>query len=228
MFSAKEYDVSYWKQPIEHCYVVRFGKTKFLIEKSAKKTETISFNSSELSDCDFSVSDQIPINKLEYCGKSKKKYDLILDEAECIDDDDDEENEIFSTQKNDSNNGNLSFIVNSSEIDDEDLWNQSSYLKSTKNLIGLPNQRKYKLKYDFDRDLDVYSQIPTAKELAEEYEMDSFCNDEIVYMSEKDEEIELDEKLSNRMRKTRQIKKSKQSSTPIRPQKRRRIIIESP
>ena len=67
-------------------------------------------------------------------------------------------------------------------IDDEvdDDFNTSNdhinYLKSVSDMVGHPN--KYKLKYDFDPNIDVYSQAIVPDD---DYQMDSFCCDEIIY-----------------------------------------------
>lgn len=60
-----------------------------------------------------------------------------------------------------------------------------NYLKSIASNVGLPENRKFKLKYDYDRSVNVYSQA-VVKDEEDEYEMDSFCCDEIIYESSSD------------------------------------------
>lgn len=73
-------------------------------------------------------------------------------------------------------------------------------------------QAKYKLKYNFNSNNDVHSQNMNELECQQEddeYQMDSFCNDSIVYEDDDENNEEIGE-----------IKKPKK--------KRRRITIESP
>lgn len=57
---------------------------------------------------------------------------------------------------------------------------ESVYLRSTKERIG--KSFKYKLQYNFDPSLDVYSQAPTEEDM-KDYEFDSFCvpNDSVEF-----------------------------------------------
>lgn len=99
----------------------------------------------------------------------------------------------------------------------------SIYLKSIKHLVG--PQNKYKLNFDYDRNVEVNSQrycsvLPQEHDEEDEYQMDSFCNDEIIYISDEDP-VTVSKNLK------RSFNNKLISSTPINPtKKRRRIIIE--
>ncbi|OTF82735.1 hypothetical protein BLA29_010041, partial [Euroglyphus maynei] len=157
-----------------------------------------------------------------------KKSLFILDEADVIDDSYDTQ-----PQTQVENSDDREFIDDDGDVTDENLdhTGDSIYLKTTKNLIG--PQNKYKLKYDYDRNLEVNSQRygsiyqQDEEDEEDEYQMDSFCNDEIIHISDSDEDHHLimektPSKNSKRLLKNKQI-----SSTPINPvKKRRRIIME--
>ena len=51
---------------------------------------------------------------------------------------------------------------------------QAVYLKSIKSPVLAPG--RFKLKYDYDRDMNVFSQKPNTEEYSE-YLQDSFCVD---------------------------------------------------
>ncbi|CAG2109610.1 unnamed protein product, partial [Medioppia subpectinata] len=63
---------------------------------------------------------------------------------------------------------------------------------------------KFKLQYNYDRNIDVYSQAPTEEEL-QDYEMDSFCvpNDCIDFV---DSDVEVDAKPERRLPSKRRKK----------------------
>lgn len=165
--------------------------------------------------------------------KNKRKNPFIIDEAQV--DKDDENDDEYDENNSKLNNTINDFIVDHtlSDIDIEDDQHRqnddSIYLKSTKDIIGVPQNTKYKLKFDYNINQNVYSQPVVEIDEEDEYEMDSFCNDEIVYASDKDEdkdEISFDNKFANRKKRS---PITKTTSTPINPKKkRRRIIIKSP
>lgn len=156
-------------------------------------------------------------------NQRKRKNPFIIDEAQVENDEDDDE---YDEQSNSKLNSTMSDMM----ADDQETNHDSSiYLKSTKDIIGIPQNAKYKLKFDYCTNQNVYSQPVIEIDEEDEYEMDSFCNDEIVYASDKDEdeEISFDNKFDSR--KIRSTIAKATTSTPINPgKKRRRVIIKSP
>lgn len=94
---------------------------------------------------------------------------------------------------------------------------QSMYLSSIKDIVG--PSRKFRLDPIPEMSpADIYSQIPAEDpDEEDEYEMDSFCNDEIVYTSGS-------ESPSPIKRKRRQ----RENSDPPKKKRNRIVFIESP
>jgi len=143
--------------------------------------------------------------------------EVVFDSIESFSDD--EEN----TQKELSNSLS-SFVDDNTFIDSQPIGQliggidsrttkdmKSVYLQSIKDrLIG--DQFKYKLQYDYDPNIDVYSQEPNECEIAD-YQLDSFCvpNDCVIYddSPQTQPELESSSESSSPQMKLRRRKKFK-------------------
>ncbi|KAJ6217883.1 hypothetical protein RDWZM_009040 [Blomia tropicalis] len=205
-------------------------------------------NSVQLIDTQPPPTQECLIDEEEIFIKPKRKpvrnQSIFIDEADDIGDVDDDE-QPYSTQL-DQDNSLEDFV----EDKDDDVYDypQTQYLNSVRDLVGVPYQSKFKLKYDYDPSIDVYSQVPGGRTVVNdddfedeenEYEMDSFCNDEIIYEEEDGSSsqpimIDLDRTPSPmRLRSSKTLSRKNRTSTPqekmVNSKKRfRRVIIESP
>jgi len=109
--------------------------------------------------------------------KKRKKNAFILDEAEDAFDTEECFNSDYESSQVDADLQD--FVVDDYDIDDiPDTAVHANYMKSVSSQrFGVNN--KFKLQYNFDPNIDVYSQAVIPED--DEYEMDSFCCDEIVY-----------------------------------------------
>ncbi|XP_027197256.2 uncharacterized protein LOC113791659 [Dermatophagoides pteronyssinus] len=224
-------NLSYFRRPIQgriRDLKYRAGKRdglKLINDSSSKNDNKQSTSESDLSSLILETStSSISTTLLSKRPQNIKKKSLfILDEADVTGD-------AFDTQ--------LQTQVENSEdrefIDDNvhehvDHTEDSIYLKTTKNLVG--PQNKYKLKFDYDRNLEVNSQrygsvFSQEPDEEDEYQMDSFCNDDIIYVSDSEDDLLTVKETPSRTLK-RSLNKKPISSTPINPiKKRRRIIID--
>lgn len=172
--------------------------------------------------------------RIKAVPRRKRSNNFILDEAEDVDlDEDDLE---LCTQAELAHNRTFlsNFIDDSTQVD----HGKSLYLKSVKeNHFEVPNSNRYKLKYDYDPNIEVYSQAIDPAVEDEEYEMDSFCNDDIVYDhedpgSEVKPMVNFTPSLKLRSKKVVKKRTNDGADSPpfnqIKKKKFKRIIIESP
>lgn len=143
------------------------------------------------------------------------------DDDECCEDDDE-------LQAKSEDTSLLDFI-DDEEVEECDEDMQVNYMQSVADVI---NQKgKYKLKFDYDPDIQVYSQFPSTQEIEDdEYDKDdSFICDEIIYSNTQPAPVNISSPRRLRSRKTCS-KFKRHESTPVeKPKKRfKRVIIESP
>ena len=121
----------------------------------------------------------IPISEFRFVSE------FIDFESEVVDSNDSYSDDIEDTQQ-EMENYSQTIVDNSIILDNQPIGQlfggidsrrakdmHSVYLRSVKDqMIG--KTEKYKLQFNYDPNLEVYSQEPTDEELAD-YEMDSFC-----------------------------------------------------
>lgn len=157
--------------------------------------------------------------------RSRGASQFILDEAdddECFNEDDDE----LQAKSDDTS---LLDFIDDEEVEECDEDMQVNYMQSVADVV---NQKgKYKLKFDYDPNIEVYSQFPSTQEIEEdEYDKDdSFICDEIIYSHTQPEPVNISSPRRLRSR-NKSLKFKRHESTPLeKPKKRfKRIFIESP
>lgn len=142
------------------------------------------------------------------------------DDDECFIEDDEE------LQLEDTS---LLDFIDDEEVDECDEDMHVKYMQSVANVVN--EKGKYKLKFDYDPNIEVYSQFPSTQEIEEdEYDKDdSFICDEIIYSNTQPAPVNISSPRRLRSR-NKSSKFKRHDSTPVeKPKKRfRRIIIESP
>lgn len=114
-----------------------------------------------------------------------------------------------------------------SQIDND----KREYFQSISNMVGIPEHQKYKLKFDYDPDVNVYSQAVVHDD-EDEYEMDSFCCDDIIYATDDEDKrkksISPDMKLRSKKRINRILDETPEKQNERKDKRYKRIVIESP
>lgn len=160
--------------------------------------------------------------------RSKRRNQFILDEAD--DDEYGEDSDDDELQNTQSEDHSLRSFIDDGEPEEDDEDVHINYMRSVTDVVN--GQGKYKLKYDYDPNIEVYSQFPSTQEIEEdEYDQDdSFICEEIVYSNTQAPPVNISSPRRLRSRKVLKGYKRKES-TPVleKPKKRyRRVFIESP